>query len=281
MIYVKASGVECEYFTRIQADKNCYQYIPWRDATGPGQWILTDDNYVLKTTQVKYITEIRYPESTRRVRVRRKVYTALGIRFPHGKLPFNLAENIEKKSFGYYPLFRYEVFDRNYPAVKTMLVRAILTGKLRLVPFRRYYRWEYDTFIRIAKRVFDNSRLDSKGRTLGGNWYDIRTFYGHEKVRDMIRQEIMKIAVEKGVSVEKVFDLLNEATKLGRAKGDGKVLIAVAKEFAGIIGMATGFEKGKQNGQLPPADEDLPNSELAFDEILRSKKETVDDHTPE
>jgi len=82
----------------------------------------------------------------------------------------------------------------------------------------------------------------------------------------MIRDDISKIAKDRGITVEKVFDIIQEAENAGRSKKDGKVLLAVAKEYAAIVGMADILKSGTNPGRnLPPhPDED----DAAFDKII-------------
>jgi len=87
-------------------------------------------------------------------------------------------------------------------------------------------------------------------------------------VRDMIRKDIIDEAQKQGVTIGKVFQLLKRAEELGEAKGDGKILIALAKEYAAIIGM-----NATMSGKLPPpAQGELPGAEDAYDEIIQGEQ---------
>jgi len=247
-----------EYFTKKQADEEGIVYVPWRTAMESGQWVITDDQFVVRTTQVKYITEI-YNKGRYR-RVRRKVKTGLGIRFPHGRREFNLKECIEKRCYNIYPEYWWQKMDTRYPALKTAVAKMVLTGRLKLNEVRRYDSEDYKAMIELGERFIENKPF--------AKWYHVRTFIGNEEVRNMIRGEIARIAKDRGVTVDKVFDLMQEAEGFGRAKKDGKIILAVAREYAGIVGM--NMRVGSNGGdRLPPhADDELPGAETTFERII-------------
>lgn len=261
MIYTKRNGDSVEYFTEAEAQEKNLKVIPWRECMQKDQWLLTDDGYVIQSTRIKFISE----KHGKKIRIRRKIWTGLAIRYPHGKRPLNLAEHIENRNYGLIPNPWYIDFDTAFPAIKRLLAKLVLTGKLRMTENRRYNRYEYEEMVKIAEKIFDNRNR---------SWYQIRTFFGREEVRDMIRSEIKKMAEEKGVTAEKVFDLLNEAVEFGKKKKDGKILIAVAKEYAAIVGM-TGALRATGTKQLPPAEEgeELPSMDRQHEQILERARE--------
>lgn len=256
MIYQKKNGTYVEYYTREQADEENIAYVPWRDVNSVGQWVLSDDDYVLQVTCIKPIVEMQKGGKTPRTRYRIK--TGLATRYLHGKAPMEIKRHMLTRNYGIYPEVWYENFDKRYPAVRSMLTKAVMSGVLRMSKSRRYTRDEYAEMIRIAKKIFD---------TRHRNWYNIRTYFGREEVREQIRQDIIKIARKKGIDVEKVFSLLEEVETLARTKKDAKVLLALAKEYGAIIGVEA---VGKGQQQLPNGGngEELPGADEAYDRII-------------
>jgi hypothetical protein len=250
-----------EYYPQKEADKLGISYVPWRLAQKEGQWLLSDDGYVLKCTKVKTLVELQKGGKT--PRVRSKIWTSLATRYPHCKAPMNIQEHIKARSYGLVPTPWFKDFDSRYPAIRSLLVKMVVTGKVRMSKNRRYNAKDYEGFIEIANKIFGNHKYL--------RWYQVRTFFGREEVREMIRQDIAAIAKKKGVTVDKVFELLNEAEQLGRGKKDGKVLLAVAKEYAGIIGLTQLMKPAGNDRSLPPhPDEELPGAEAAFDRIIEA-----------
>jgi hypothetical protein len=253
VIYQKKNGTSVEYYTREQADEKGMTYIPWREARTQDVWILSDDDYVLQVVEVKTIVELQKGGVTPRVRYRIK--TGLATRYPHGKMPMEIKRHILTKSYGIYPQHWFEDFDKRYPAIRSMLTKAVISGAIHMSKNRRYTRDEYAEMIRIAKKIFDDKRW---------SWYNVRTYFGREEVREQIRQDIIKIAKKRGIDVEKVFDLIEEAEGVARTKKDAKVLLAIAKEYGAIIGVTA---MTKQTGELPQGEE-LPGAEDAYDRII-------------
>ena len=255
MVHAKKTGEVIEYFTRAEADRKSLAYIPWREATCEGQWLLTDDDHVVKCIRVKFIVELQKGGVT--PRTRRKIFTGLCKKYPHGRAPMNLIEHIKAKNYGLLPTPWFVDFDKRYPAIRSMLLKLVIAGQLHMRENRHMNYNEYAEVIKIAKKIFDGPRL---------NAYAIKTFFGREEVRQMIRDDINKIAKDRGITVEKVFDIIQEAENAGRSKKDGKVLLAVAKEYAAIVGMADILKSGTNPGKnLPPhPDED----DAAFDKII-------------
>jgi len=259
MFYVKPrSGEVVEYHKQREADKLGIQYIPWRDATAAGQWVVSDDAIVVKTRYVRYITE----KQGNYYRTRRKIATPLSIRFPHGRRPMNLIEHMDTKSYGYRPEPWWEKFNRDFPAIKSMLTKAVAAGLLRMSENRRYNRREYQEFIRIAKQIFDRKDM---------SWYHVRTYFGREEVRDEIRTELARVAHERGYKIEKVFDLLDEAEKFAKEKKDSRSMISLAKEVASIVRQTSPM---KLPDRQPPDDE-LPGTEDHLDRILEGRPQAV------
>ena len=258
MIYVKGqSAPPVEYYTKDQADAKGIKYIHWKECSKAGQWLISDDGYVLKCKRFKVITEIQY-KKTGRKRFRNKIWTGLSISFSHQGKPLLIAEHIRCKDFGYYPRPWWKRFDINYPAVRHLLMKLVLTGELKFRKDLHYSYSEFGHMCKIANKMFD----PKNGKTV----YNVKQFFGVPEVRDMIRQDILDIAKKKGVTIEKVFELLAKAEEYGNDKKDGKVLIAIAKEYAGIVGMAA-LKTNNGDKQLPPTDED-DSKERLFDSIL-------------
>jgi hypothetical protein len=247
-----------EYFTQKEADRDGIAYIHWREATEAGQWVLTDDQYVLKTVGVKYITEVIGNWS----RVRRRVMMGLGNAYPHGKMLFEIKNRIKYKCLNdYIPKPWYVRFDRDNPDLKSVLAKMVLMGKLTIRKDPHYFnKYEYAAMIEAADMVLAKNF----------NWYTVRTFFRNDGARKLIRDEIAKIAKDRGINVDKVFDILGEAEEFGRKKKDPKAMIALAKEYAAIVGMNT---KNNGNHELPPhSDEELPGSEFTFDNVISKER---------
>jgi len=242
MIHEKRHSKEkniVEYFTKDEAITKGIKFIPWREATEAGQWLLSDDGYVLECTRIKYINELQKNGKT--IRTRRKIWTGLAIRYPHGRAPMNIEEHVRTRSYGLVPQYWFDNFHSRYPAVRQLLAHLVLSGKLGMAPVRKYYRSEYNEMVKLANKMFDSKHMD---------WREIRRYFGNEEVRKMIRQDIKKMAEDAGFTPEKYFDLMNEAITLGRAKADGRVLVTVAKEIAQVISMPHTLRL--RPGQLPP-----------------------------
>jgi hypothetical protein len=256
MIYQKRNGNTVVYYTKEEADEKGIKYIPWREARkiDGGEWVLSDDNIVLETTRVSKIVEL--PPGGITTRVRWRICTGLAKRYPHGRAPLNIRTHILTKRYEIYPDTWFERFDKEFPAIRSMLTKAVLTGVLRMSKSRRYTRDEYTEMIRIAKKIFDTKHR---------SWYHVRTYFGREEVREQIRQDIIKMAKQKGIDVEKVFNLIAEAEEFGRAKKDGKIILAVAREYGGIIG----FNSLNKSITDPSREsEELPGAEDAYDRII-------------
>ena len=260
MIYKKQKkGVEVEYYPEKEAKKLGLKYIPWREARQADQWVLSDDGYVLKTIYVKPLVELQKGGITPRTRYRIK--TTLAVRYPHGKNPMNVLEHMQARSYGLSPEPWYQEFDKKYPAIRSMLTKAVISGILRMRSIRKYDRHEYAEMIRIANKIFDKEHK---------NWYHIRTYFGREEVREQIREDIIKLARKRGIDVDKVFDLLGEAEGMARTKKDAKVLVQLAKEYAAIIGIERTL-KGNSTPQLPGSGEDLPGASEHYDRIIEKQ----------
>jgi hypothetical protein len=254
MIHSKNNGATLvEYHREKEAKHLGIKYVYWRDVKETGEWVLSDDGFVLRTTEVKYITELQKRGKT--PRVRRRVKTGLCVRYPHGRMPMNIEDCVKNRSYGLVPKKWWEDFEDRYPAVRHLLMKLVLTGQLKMSENRKYTRAEYDEIVKIAERIFD-----TKHKT----WYHIRTYFGREEVRDQIRKDIIAIAERRGITPERVFDLLAQAEKIGTDKKDGKILIAIAREYAGIIGMAASLKDNSP--QLPPG-EGTENDPM-FDMVL-------------
>lgn len=272
MIHVKhpVKGIEVpiEYFTKDEAIQLGLSFVPWRQATKDKEWVLSDDGYVLKTVRVKYITELQPGGKT--PRVRRRVITGLAVRYPHGKRPMNIKEHIKAKSYGLLPEPWYVAFDKQEPAIRKLLAELVLTGKLSMDEGRRYTRREYGHIVELAKRIFGEDQFA---------WMRIRTYFGNEEVRKMIRVDIMQLAKERNFTVERVFELLEKAITFGEAKADGKVLIAVAKEMASIVNMPHTNKATRMGGLPPPPDEDKPMLDAHYDQMIEEAEIIPDENT--
>lgn len=252
MIYTKKSGEEVEYITRREADERNIPYVPWREASEEGQYVLSDDDMVLRVTRLKILS----PKS-------RRVNVGLGVRYTQSKMPLHILVNVKNRALGLLPYPWWQLLERYYPKLREEVIQAILTGKISWNTARRYNRDEYAEMIRIAKVSF---------RGTSRSWYNVRMYINHDEVRMSLAKQIKEMAEIKGFTVEQVFDLLNEAITLARVKGDPKALIQVADRMAGIVGMKK--IDSDFNKTLPPAaDDELPGSDTAFDKILERKKE--------
>ena len=119
---------------------------------------------------------------------------------------------------------------------------------------------------RIAKKLFDLKRL---------SYINVRMYLNHEEARMELQEEIKKIAQEEGYDVKKVFTILNKAEKYGDEKRDGKVMIALAKEVAAIVGMTKKLPSARGPNELPATDSEPPGRDSAFDKILQRQSEKV------
>jgi hypothetical protein len=241
IFYKRAADKEVEYYRQDEADELGLQYIPWRSAITEGQWILTDDNYVLKTTKVKALPETRHHKT----RIRYRVYTDLCWRYPHRKQPMEIERHMEVCRYGMIPNTWWEEYQAECPALNRLLAKAIILGELPFNKCRKYTREQSEVFGRIANKLSDH---------LSG--YDIRRYYNADEVRMGLQDEIRKMALEKGCTLEEVFDLYNEAKTLARKGGNIKGLIMVGDRYAGIIGMTSKTVTTGPEKQLPIADED-------------------------
>jgi hypothetical protein len=262
MIYLKSkTNVLVEYYSKDEADELKIVYVPWRNAQSTDTWALSDDDYVVKIKFVKYITELQYHGIT--PRIRRRVVTELGTRYPHGKRPFNVAEHIKTKSYGLYPKVWWRTKIDNEPAILRLFAKAVMNHSLHMDRRTKYNRSEYAVFIDIAKRIYEKE----------DRWYEVRSLFNHDEVRMEIQEEIKKIAKERGYDVKKVFDLLDRCEQYADAKGDAKTILALAKEVGCIVGMTRKLNTPTQN-QLPQTEIELPGSDPAFEAIIERNNGT-------
>jgi hypothetical protein len=248
MFYKRIANKEVEYYRKSEADEMGLEYIPWRDAVTEGQWILTDDNYVLKTTKVKYIPEMH----SGKLRHRRRVCTGLCDSYPHGKRPMEIEKHMDTCSYGMVAREWWKKYATDCPAINKLLVKAILLGEIPFTQNKNYTREEIKVFDRIAAKVSYNR-----------NGNNVRQYYNVDEVRMQLQEEIKAMAIKKGCTLEEVFDLYAEAKGIAREKRDVKGLIMVGDRYAGIIGMTSKMvTTGQQQQQLPATDD------VAFTKIL-------------
>lgn len=231
---------EIEYYHRSEADEIGLQYIPWRDAITEGQWILTDDNYVIKTTQVKYLPEVRQGIKTR---YRRRIYTGVCWRYPHCKAPMEIEASMDNRDYSVISKKWWEWYQHRYPALNKLLVKAILLGEIPFSTNKVYTAEQIKVFDRIAAKLVENR-----------NGNNIRKYYNVNEVRMELQEEIKQMAIKKGCTLEEVFDLYGEAKAISRKKGDAKGLIMVGDRYAGIIGMTSKMVTTNKVSQLPAVD---------------------------
>jgi hypothetical protein len=248
IFYKRAANKEVEYYRKSEADELGLNYIPWRDAIEGGQWILTDDNYVIKTTRVKLLPEIK---KNRKTRYRRRIYTELCWRYPHSRIPMEIEKHMEVCRYSIVPAPWWKEYQGECPALNKLLVKAILLGEIPFNTFKKYTREEIKVFDRIANKLSDH---------MNGN--NIRKYYNIDEVRMQLQEEIKQMAIKKGCTLEEVFDLYAEAKTISRKKGDAKGLVMVGDRYAGIIGMTSKLVTTNQPPQLPVTDD------VSFTKIL-------------
>lgn len=254
MIYEKKNGKIVEYYTRRQAEEKGIQAIYWRDAKEAGQWILTDDGYVLLTTNVKPIIEYRNNGKSSRTRYR--IVTGLGAKYPHGRAPFVLADHIRYRSVACHPRPWWESFRSIYPRMDDILLVAWMTGRITMSPSRRYTREEHREFNKLVKEI---------GFGRHHNSYNLKLYWGNEFVRELLRKKVSENAMRRNISVDKVFDLLEEVENLARKDGDGRILLALAKEYGGLIGLSTkGIPESQENERLM-----LDAGDASLDQVIQ------------
>ena len=241
IFYKRTADKEVEYYRKEEADEMGIKYIPWRDAVTEGQWILTDDNYVLKTTKVKALIESK----DRKPRVRRRVYTELCWRYPHSKVPMEIEKHMEYCRYGVEAKPWWKEYRTAYPALNKLLIKAILLGEIPFSVNKKYTAEQFKVFNRIASQAGNNI-----------NGYNIRIYYNVNEVRMGLQEEIKQMAVEEGCTLKEVFALYREAKIISREKKDAKGLIMVGDRYAGIIGMTSKLVTMGERKQLPAVDED-------------------------
>jgi hypothetical protein len=258
--YKRLIDKSVEYFTKEEADEMGLEYIPWREATEAGQWILSDDDLVLQVTRVKYITDVRYNGNTRQ---RKRIYTELAIRYPHSKIPMNIQGHIDTCSYGYANNIEYwwEIYLRKEPALNKILAKKVVLGYIPMTKNKVYTREQCEHFNEVAKKLF--------GKQYNGR--NIRLYFNREEVRMSLQEEIRVMAEKKECTLEEVFDLYKEAKDISREKRDAKGLIMVGDRYASIIGVASKMNPAKR--ELPATDIPLDELGSGFDAVLADKSE--------
>lgn len=251
---------DVEIGTQAEADVEGITYVYWREARPGDRWVLSDDGWVVPVKYVREIVEKR-GNSTR---TRRRVATHVAVRYPHGKRPLLVEEAVTNRNFDLTGEPWWKLRDRAHPALRSMLTKAVLAGQLHMNSNRRYNRDEYQVFIHIADKVLPRNY----------NWYQVRTFFNHEGVRNMIRTDLAQKAKARGWDIDYVFDLLEEAQGMARVKVDSKALRAIAHDIANIIDKPI---VAKQNKQLPylTTPGELAGEDLHFQRFL-DKHEVTD-----
>lgn len=248
IFYKRQTDKEVEYYRQEEADELGLEYIPWRDAVTEGQWVLTDDGYVLKTTKVKTIVETRY----KKTRVRRRIHTGLCWRYPHSKLPMEIERHMEVGHYCMIPKEWWERYKVAYPALDRLLIKAILLGELPFGTERVYTDAQREVFKRIAEKIMDN-----------GNGHNVRIYFNRNEVRMGLQEEIKKMAAEQECTLEEVFKLYKEAKVIARRDENIKGLIMVGDRYASIIGMTSKLVTTPEQKQLP-----LPEDDAMFQKVL-------------
>jgi len=232
-----------------------HPYIYWKEAREP-RWVLTDDGCVVEATKVDAITEVR----GKGIRVRYRVHFHYGSRYTHGTSRYNFLDVLQNKSTRLSGCTWWEALTKAEPGLIRTFAMLVLAKQFDLKTYR-YNRYQYSLLREISMKFFGTEN----------RWRGLRTYFNHDKVREMIQEKIAKLLKEKNIDVEKVIGLLQSAEtmaltqidKMGN-RGNPTAVLAVADRYAGLLGM----NPNKQLGNSQKPHELLPGSEQAFDKIL-------------
>ena len=239
-----------------------YPYVYWRDATGPC-WASTDDGCVVWVKNVRHIPEIR---NGKEIRVRKKIMFEIGYRYAHGRAKYEFLDVAIHMSYGMTVEYWWEKTTRMEPGLILTFAILVIAKQFDLTKYR-YNAHQYSLFREISKKFFN----------VETEWRKIRTYFNHDKVREMIQKKIEEVLKQKNIDVDKVFGLLSKAEQMALTHvdkmgniGNPAATLAVADRYAGLIGM-TGKKQlgnGQPNGQEP---DQLPGADKTYDMINSSE----------
>lgn len=270
MIYERRYAQPVEYHMRREADALGIQYVPWKEVTEVGQWMLTDDDVVILCTRYKHIVEKRGVKKVSE-RSRYMVGNPVSFAYKHGKRPLTFLNFMDTKSSGLVAEEWWKTKLRNNPKLLSMLASAVLHGfplKHRIHTYLNgsqrymYSKEDWNVFYAIEKAV-GNKNINAR---------NIKVLYSTDGAKDMIRKEIARIIEERGIDAEEVFDIMKEALDIARSRKSAKDLLAVADRYAAVLAMPhtqRGSSAINQQGQLalPSAEE----NEAMYESILKTK----------
>lgn len=260
MRYMKPkSGEWVTFYLKEEAQSLGIPFVSWRDAQESGQWILTDDGYVLQTKTVKHIVE----KVGRKTRTRRRVITPLGYGYPHGKLPFEILPAMNYHSYHRIrPQPWWKDLQQIEPGLNTALVKLIMAGLLRLKDGVKFFSTrELHQFELLVQKYF---------LTTGYSRTNLIRYYNNPGVRMELHQQIMKAAEEHGWTVEQVLKLVDEATAIARKKQNAFAILACADRIGGVIGMQKLV--GGKSPSTPPLT-DTPADDKLFEKVVNDATE--------
>jgi hypothetical protein len=201
-------------YTREEADEKRLKYVYWKDAYQQGQWVLTDDGMVCRLLGYK-----RYNE-TRHTTKRKHAFMV----FPMCRLwatrpaKFNALEFMDK--------------DATWRTHPDQTVSKLERGKQRA-----------KAFVEVYVSMLLTGKVD--WQRLGYLWapkskkpeYWARKVAKEEWIREMVREEIIKVFQSNNVSEGTVIQLLTKAAEVAENNGDAANIIKAAIELAKMLDM--------------------------------------------
>jgi hypothetical protein len=252
-----------EYYHKEEADEMGIQYVPWRDAQSAGQWILTDDDFVLQTIRVTHIAELQKGGIT--PRHRRRIVTELAIRYPHGRAEMNIAEHMKTRRYGIIPRSWWQDFKVRNPAINTGLIRLILSGQLPLERKKKYTVEQINAMQELAEKICYDKRVTG---------HYVMLYYNINEVRMELQEQIVKAVGDRGWKIETVLDLIEKAKTSAEASNKVKDLCMVIDRMAPLVGMSKVIANNTPS-QLPQVDTD-PLSDTSFEDGILDRNRKVE-----
>jgi hypothetical protein len=254
MIETFRNNRKVEYYTK---DDCPHKFVYWKELQEDG-WCSTDDDYIVYA-KVKEIVEIRGSNT----RVRRRIQFPFGCRYAHGQSRYDFLQALENKGSGLLSRHWVDNILIAEPGMIEVFAQMVLAGKL---PFNngryKYTKEEYEVFYAMSEYFFKSNN----------QWRQVRTIFNHDRIRGMIQKKIDANLLKRGIDVDKVFELIEEAKIMGQTHVDKMgnvgipgVLLQVADKYAGLIGMSGKKTLGDGDGHKP---DELPGAERTYDNII-------------
>lgn len=238
MLVLNLRGKDYIIYTKEEADSKGIQYKYWLDAEKEGEYVLSDNDFVVPVIKIK-----DYMDYKGRVRRWYKFPLMDIFGLPRAKFEWNL----DRLLHGGYNNFKIPKTDKPsdvvYTFLRTYLYQLIYEGKV-----------DYSLLTKIITRGKSNAPWISKNLLRKG------------RIRSMLDKEVEAFFKKYNITQETVVQIYEKARQIAEEKGNSKDLISIADRYAEFLNM-----KEQNKKSLPP----MEYTEKSLDEVINKSKNNL------